>query len=111
MAVKTIFLSDLSGDDGASRHTFAIDGFAYEIDITDAELDALKEALAPYAAVGRRINLKTGAVAKGKQHAANPRAVRIREWATAAGYSIPKRGRLPHYIISEYEKEHGEDAP
>jgi len=60
MARRTItqLIDDLDGSviDGGMGRTvvFEFDGTNYEIDLTDAHLDELRAALAPYVAAGRR---------------------------------------------------------
>jgi hypothetical protein len=60
MAKKTLvqFIDDLDGSvipGGMGRSVmFEFDGTVYEIDLTDAHVDELRDVLAPYVAAGRR---------------------------------------------------------
>lgn len=52
--IITRVLDDLDGTEGATTHTFALDGRAYAIDLTDDNFAALVAALEPYLEAGRR---------------------------------------------------------
>ena len=47
--------------------TFSLDGVAYEIDLTETNASALRDALAPYVAAGRRISASQSASASGRK--------------------------------------------
>lgn len=90
---------------------FSLDGTAYEIDLTDANAAALREALAPYIAAGRSISR---AAASGSSSSA-PRARRrtgqrdytaVRAWAKENGYTVSERGRVPANVLEAYESAH-----
>lgn len=53
--VVTETYSDLSGEAGASRLTFALQGDAFSIDLTGTETKALRDALAPYIAAATKV--------------------------------------------------------
>ncbi|MFG1952459.1 Lsr2 family protein [Micromonospora sp. NPDC048830] len=58
MATKTVVVvtDDLDhSTDNVATHHFALDGVAYEIDLSPHNLQRMREALAPYIAVGRRL--------------------------------------------------------
>lgn len=56
--IVTYLVSDLSGKDvdpSGETVTFALDGEAYEIDLSEKEAKALRSALEPYIQSGRRL--------------------------------------------------------
>ena len=58
MATKTVVVitDDLDHSaDHVGTHHFALDGVQYEIDLAPHNLQALRDALAPYIAAGRRL--------------------------------------------------------
>lgn len=58
MATKTVVVitDDLDhSTDHVGTHHFALDGVQYEIDLAPHNLQALRDALAPYIAAGRRL--------------------------------------------------------
>ena len=94
--------SDLSGNADASTLEFGLDGQAYEVDLTDAEQEKFRAALAKYVGVARTVGKGKG---KGKRAAAvsdGPSAKVVREWAQANGHEVPDRGRIPAEIREAY---------
>lgn len=91
---------------------FSLDGTAYEIDLTDENAAALREAFGPYVAAGRRISsARTSASARGSSGGRRRRTGQqdygpIREWAKANGYAVSERGRVPASVLEAYEAAH-----
>lgn len=112
MAKKTIakYFSDLSGIEIESNSPtvyFAIDGTSYEVDLTEEEQTRLREAVAPYAAVGRRAAGGRRASAGGASSTADgPSAKEVRAWAVQQGLDVPARGRVPAEITDAYRAAH-----
>ncbi|TDD62053.1 Lsr2 family protein [Kribbella antibiotica] len=80
---------------------FALDGHAYEIDLTNKNAGALRKVLAPYVDVGRRVTTSRGAKVKRTQ--VGPDARTVKEWARANGYEVNDRGRVPQAIRDAFE--------
>lgn len=55
MAIITKRVDDIDGISDASPVPFSIDGHAYEVDLSDENRAALREALAPYVGAARRV--------------------------------------------------------
>lgn len=108
----TTYIDDLDGTESTDPREirtvdFGIDGALYEIDLTDANADQLRELLAPYKEAARR----TG---QGQTQAGRPEArpsVRggdalnaktVRAWAKEHGYELNDRGRIPEHIQQAY---------
>jgi hypothetical protein len=54
--ITTVLVDDIDGSEGDVRAvSFAVDGTAYEVDLSAANAAALADALAPYIAAGRRV--------------------------------------------------------
>lgn len=89
---------------------FSLDGTAYEIDLTDGNAAALRDALAPFIAAARSVssNRSASASAPGrKQRRSGQRDYGpIREWARANGYEVNERGRVPAAVIEAFEAAH-----
>jgi hypothetical protein len=107
MAVREILVDDLDGSEAVETISFGIDGQGYEIDLNAEHAKALRENLADYIEVARRIRA-------GKQPAAKPtrkpqssrdESTAIREWARARGHEIADRGRIPGKIVEAYRAE------
>ena len=111
MAKKTTveIVDDISGEplaDGAGRTVaFSYDGAQYEIDLTHAHADELRAALAPWIAASRRVSGATRASTPKRSGSsrASKDVQAVREWATANGYQVATRGRIPANVLEAYE--------
>ena len=81
--------------------TFGVDGKLYELDLSAANAAALRKALAPYVAAGRRSVAGLHRVPKSAIGSAADIAA-IRRWARDNGYQINSRGRIPAPILAAY---------
>lgn len=112
--VQVLLLDDLDGGEADETVTFALDGKTYEIDLTAANADKLRNVLEPYVTGGRRTGGRSG---RGKGRAAstgsagasggNQDTAKIRAWAKENGYEVNDRGRVPAGIRQAYEKANG----
>lgn len=116
-------VDDLDGGSADETVRFALDGVQYEIDLSDANAEKLRDAFSPYtthgvkvgrggvaryarathsaAGVGSSRGARTGGVANRDQNKA------IRDWAKRAGKDISDRGRIPQEIVAEYHASAG----
>lgn len=101
-------VSDISGERAAETVEFKLDGVAYEIDLTAGEASDFREALDQYVQVARRSSARKskGRRVKPSDRGSEPSAAAIREWATASGYEVPARGRIPAEIRRAYTEAH-----
>ena len=113
MATKTIqqLIDDLDGtvlEPGAGETVlFSLDGRAYEIDLTDAHAAALRDALAPYIAAGRRPGGVAAAAPRRRSGRSSSNAnADMRAWAVANGYKVSDRGRLSASVQEAYAAAH-----
>jgi hypothetical protein len=87
---------------------FSLDGTAYEIDLTDENAAALRDALAPYLGAARSISSSRSASGSGGG-GGRPRRTgqqdysAIRAWAKSNGYQVSERGRVPASVLEAYE--------
>ncbi|GHE65360.1 MULTISPECIES: histone-like nucleoid-structuring protein Lsr2 [Streptomyces] len=104
--VQVLLVDDLDGGEADETVTFALDGKTYEIDLTTANAEKLRSALADYVKGARRTGGRaSGGRAKTRTAAAsgNPDTAEIRAWAKAQGMSVNDRGRVPQEIREAYE--------
>jgi hypothetical protein len=98
---------DLTGGDADETVSFAIDGRAYEIDLSEQNASALRERLAPYVSVARRagrINVPAARRGGPLRHVAtevDPAAVRA--WAASNGYEVSPRGRISRAVQDAFK--------
>jgi hypothetical protein len=111
--VQVLLLDDLDGSEADQTVRFGLDGSSYEIDLSDQNADALREALANYVAHARKVSRGPGvaatrtASAKGGRppaRADREQTQAIREWARNNGHPVSDRGRIPSQIIEAYNE-------
>lgn len=112
MARKIVhqLIDDIDGSvlaDGAGKTVrFSFDGTAYEIDLSTANAEAMRDALRPYIDAGRRVSAAAGGSAPRKRASRTPDAARIRAWAAENGHAVSERGRVPASVVAAFEAAH-----
>lgn len=111
--ITTELVDDLDGGiisqgDGGTV-SFGLDGKHYEIDLTNANAEQLRSALAPFIAKARSASSARAAApaakAQGRKRASagsSAETQAIREWAQANGYPVGDRGRIAAEIREAY---------
>ncbi|UQA93917.1 histone-like nucleoid-structuring protein Lsr2 [Streptomyces halobius] len=104
--VQVLLVDDLDGGEAHETVTFALDGKSYEIDLSDANAEKLRESLAEFVKSGRKTGGRSGGRGKGRTASAagSQDTAKIRAWAKENGYSVNDRGRVPADIREAYEK-------
>ena len=112
--VDVRFVDDLDGSEAAGTVSFALDGRAYEIDLSDDNASRLRDSLATFVAAARRTGTRR---ARGQRSstseapAAPARPSReataaIRTWARENGHEVSERGRIPKAVVEAYQSAH-----
>lgn len=101
--VNIVLVDDIDGTDAAETVTFGLDGVNYEIDLTDSNASALREAMAPYVGHARRVSGRRKS-ATGASSTSD--AAQVREWARSSGHQVPDRGRIPADVRAAYNAAH-----
>lgn len=105
--VHIILTDDIDGSDATETVTFAIDGFSYEIDLSEENALKLRDSLALFVAHGRKLSAaKTQAARRRAPKGGTGEATKIREWARSQGLPVSDRGRVPTEIRSAFEAAH-----
>jgi Lsr2 len=98
------YVSDLSGDTIESEREptvrFALDGTEYEIDLTRAERNDLRSALAEFIAAAKPLAPSGRPVTRTRVAATT---TTIRAWAQANGHRVPMRGAIPRAVREAYD--------
>lgn len=108
MAQKTLIqlVDDLDGTaltDGAGKTvTFALEGVSYEIDLSQAHVAELAEALAPYVAAGRKVGGRKTQARTSSTKSDPTELQKIREWAAKNGHTVSSRGRISAVVRDAY---------
>lgn len=109
MATRTVILrvSDLSGEelgDAGTTITFSLGSDQYLIDLSDKEVSAFYDVLAPYTQAATKIGgrgvRKSGATAKP---ATDVDTKAVRKWAEANGIEVSARGRIAADVIEKFK--------
>lgn len=101
-------IDDLDGkSEAAETVQFALDGAAFEIDLTEANAAKLRKALDRYVAAGRRIRNTSPSTRQPASRRGEGRSrgelTQIRAWAAEAGYEVAERGRIAKNILEAYD--------
>ena len=102
-SVQIILEDDLEGGPADETVQFGLDGRQYEIDLSTANAEKLREALRPYVASGRRAQGKPARAAGPRSSSGgNPETAKIRAWAKENGYEVSDRGRIHQSVKDAY---------
>jgi Lsr2 len=118
--VQVILVDDVDGGEAAETVSFALDGVSYEIDVSEKNADALREALAPWVGHARRVGGRSGGGRTRSSSSSSGGSGRsrsssgggrhdlseVRAWARENGYQVSDRGRVSSEVIAAYEKAH-----
>jgi hypothetical protein len=116
MAQKTIvtLVDDLTGEVAENITTveLALDGRAYELDLTEENSAKLHDALSQYVNAARKIGGQRrsgtrpdrGIKSTSRTTGYNRETLKsIREWAKKNGHNVSDRGRLPAEVVQAWE--------
>ncbi|OXM43792.1 histone-like nucleoid-structuring protein Lsr2 [Amycolatopsis alba] len=109
--VSVQIVDDIDGGEATQTVPFALDGVTYEIDLSDDNAGALRDELERFIDASRRVGGRKVKVATGQSTAADgtakttdrERNQQVRAWASANGYAIAERGRIPNEIYEAFD--------
>jgi hypothetical protein len=96
---------DLDGGPADTTTSFALDGRDYEIDLSDANAEKLREALRPFVAAARKAPTSNGRpkrVTGAGTSTSSEETAAIRAWAKEHGHQVSDRGRIHQSIKDAY---------
>jgi Lsr2 len=99
-------VDDLDGGEAVESVAFSIDGKLYEIDLSEKNASALRDAFAPFVGSARRggsVPAVTRPKASARSGRPREQTAAIREWANANGHEVSARGRIPSAVLAAYE--------
>ncbi|MCW2812006.1 MAG: LSR2-like protein [Friedmanniella sp.] len=103
--VQIVLEDDFDGGVADETVTFGLDGAEYEIDLSSANADGLRDALAPWLAHARKTGgrrKRAGVKPAGESSSTSD----IRAWAQQNGHDVSSRGRVSAEVRDAYEKAH-----
>ncbi len=119
--VQVILVDDVDGGEADETVSFSLDGVSYEIDVSESNAQALRDALAPWLGHARRVGGRSSGRTRSSSGAAksNGRSgggggggggradlSADRAWARENGYQVSDRGRVSSEVMSAYENAH-----
>jgi Lsr2 len=105
MARKTTVMlqDDLDGTPATQTIRFGYQGIDYEIDLNDVNAKEMTTWLENYVSHGRRVG---GRKQPGAKPLGSTEAAKIRAWASAQGFEVSSRGRIPAQLARQFEEAH-----
>jgi hypothetical protein len=105
---QVLLVCDVHDDEtpGTETVTFGLDGTTYEIDTCAEHGAKLRDAFAPYVAVGRRAGRSSAGSSgrrrrgRGSSGGIDPAAVRA--WARSNNVKVSERGRISAEVLAAY---------
>ncbi|GAA4966232.1 hypothetical protein HD597_000120 [Nonomuraea thailandensis] len=107
--IQELLIDDLDGGEAAETINFAIDGSAFEIDLSSSNAKKLREALTPFVQHARRESLARKAPrgrAGNSKAMSRQKSAEIRQWAKINGLPVSERGRIASSVVEKYEAAH-----
>jgi len=106
--ITTTVIDDFDGDAAAGTYRFALQDATYEIDLSEANLARLRDALAPFIAAGRRLP-RNQTVRTARPTVASEAVKRMRRWwaDNQNRDDVPPyraSGRLPQQVVDAYQQ-------
>lgn len=107
--VQVMLIDDVDGSEGAETVTFALDGVTYEIDLSEKNAAAMRDAFSSWVGHGRRVSGRATPSGRGGRKAAASSGTdssAVREWARANGMTVSERGRISASVMEAYSAAH-----
>jgi hypothetical protein len=101
--IQVLLIDDLDGGEAAGTVRFGLDGTEYEIDLSAAHSDELRNSLERYLAHARRTGGTARTAARTRRGGVTVDTAKVREWAKEQGIEVKDRGRVPADIVEQYQ--------
>jgi Lsr2 len=107
---RPCFIDDLDGSAAEGTVRFGLDGTEYEIDLNAGHARELRDALARYVGVARRVAAAARRPGRGARRGPGSglNATEVREWAKAQGIEVKDRGRVPAELAARFKAAAGQ---
>ena len=106
-------VDDIDGSqDDVGTVQIALDHVSYEIDLSAANAERLREKLARFVESGKKVTThpRGRTVTRGRAVAPAPvgreQAQAVRDWARNNGYTVSARGRIPKNVQEAFDNAH-----
>ncbi|MEX5301359.1 Lsr2 family protein [Kocuria sabuli] len=105
-SVQITLEDDLEGGEADETVQFSLDGKDYEIDLSTANAEKLREALHPYTAAARKAARTPARSTGARASKLDPDTAKIRAWARENGHPVSDRGRIHQSVKDVYYAAH-----
>ena len=102
--VQIILEDDYDGGQADETVSFALDGAEYEIDLSSANAEKLRNELAGWIGHARKTGGRRRRASKPTEKSSTSE---IRAWALANGHDVSSRGRVSAEVREAYESANG----
>lgn len=99
MAKQLLIVDDIDGSPDARTIEFSLEKDRYEIDLSQINVDKLREALAPFIEKARKTSKRAP---NSGRDLSKEEAKTIRKWAVENGYTVSTRGVIRHDVVEAY---------
>jgi hypothetical protein len=106
VAQRTVLVDDIDNSVAEETVPFALDGVSYEIDLNAKNAAKLRDVLAAYVGVARRVGRPTGATRGRVRRGSDLDTAAIRAWAREQNIQVNERGRIPAELVDRYTEAH-----
>lgn len=110
---RTYLVDDLNGSDvDVQTVAFSLDGTDYEIDLDPANADRLRDALARFLENATQSRSRPAKKSQTRSRRSQPvvsgpdQTRAVRTWASANGYQVSARGRIPTNVLDAFNAAH-----
>jgi hypothetical protein len=107
--VQVLLVDDVDGGTADETVSFGLDGANFDIDLSAENATALRDALAGYVGVARKLGRASAPKASKAPVGTKPTVTAdraqnqaIRDWAKRQGLQVNERGRIPAEIVAKY---------
>ncbi|HEX4812590.1 MAG TPA: Lsr2 family protein [Nonomuraea sp.] len=107
--IRELLIDDLDGGEASETVGFAIDGAAYEIDLSEVNARKLRAALTPFVQHARKVSAastRRRGGRGGRRATSRDKSAEIRRWAKEHGLPVSERGRIASSVVEKYEAAH-----
>ena len=103
--IQTLFIDDLDGSAAEGTVRFGLDGTEYEIDLNAEHARELRDGLARYVGVARRVAAAARRPGPGARRGPDSglNTTEVREWAKAQGIEVKDGGRVPAELVARFK--------
>lgn len=103
--VQVVLVDDVDGGPADETVSFSLDGVSYEIDLSTDNAARLREAMATWTGLARRV----GGRQRPTKRQTAPRGAStttVRDWGREHGFAVNDRGRISAELRAAYDAAH-----